>query len=185
MVRRMTVVDYSIEWPRLYEHELALLRKALGNEIVRAHHIGSTAVPGLAAKPVIDILLEVRSVERLDAFDSAMEKLGYQPHGEFGIPGRRYYPKGGDDRTHHVHAFADSDQQIEAYLVFRDYLRTHQAAVAEYAAVKREGSMAHETDPEGYVAFKQGFVERMVVKAVHWAEEWRTMERAGEQEDTA
>ena len=72
MARSMKLVDYSAEWPRLYERELALLREALGSEIVRAHHIGSTAVPGLAAKPVIDILLEVRSVERLDAFDEAM-----------------------------------------------------------------------------------------------------------------
>ena len=185
MVRSMKVVDYSAEWPRLYERELALLREALGNEIVRTHHIGSTAVPGLAAKPVIDILLEVQSVERLDTFDKAMENLGYQPHGEFGIPGRRYYPKGGDDRTHHVHAFAGGDRQIEAYLAFRDYLRTHQAVVAEYAAVKREGAMAHETDPEGYVAFKHDFVERIVAKAVHWAEARRITERAGEQEDAA
>ena len=177
MVRRMTVVDYSIEWPRLYELEIALLREALGNELVRAHHIGSTAVPGLAAKPVIDILLELQSVERLDSLDSAMEELGYQPHGEFGIPKRRYYPKGGDERTHHVHAFADSDRQIEAYLAFRDYLRTHPAAVADYAAVKREGAMAHGTNPEAYVAFKHDFVERTVAEAVYWAEEQRITER--------
>ena len=181
----MKVVDYSAEWPRLYERELAVLREALGNEIVRAHHFGSTAVPGLAAKPVIDILLEVQSVERLDVFDNAMERLGYQPRGEFGIPGRRYYPKGGDDRTHHVHAFTDGDKQIEAYLALRDYLRTHPAAVAEYAAVKKEASMVHETDPEGYVAFKHDFVERMVAVALHWAEELRDKEQAGEQEDAA
>lgn len=185
MVRRMEIVDYSAEWPQIYMSEVSLLREALGNELVRAHHIGSTAVPGLAAKPVIDILLEVRSVERLDAFDSAMERLGYQPHGEFGIPGRRYYPKGGDDRTHHVHAFDDSDRQIEAYVAFRDYLRTHPTAVAEYAAVKREGSMAHQTDPEAYVAFKHDFVERMVAEATNWAEERKITERAGEQEDAA
>lgn len=185
MVRSMKVVDYSVEWPTLYERELAVLREALGNEIVRAHHFGSTSVPGLAAKPVIDILLAVQSVERLDSFDSAMEELGYQPRGEFGIPGRRYYPKGGDARTHHVHAFTDGDKQIEAYLAFRDYLRTHPAAVADYAAVKREGSMAHETDPAGYIAFKHDFVDRMVAVAVHWSEEPRITERAGEQEDGA
>ena len=171
MVRSMKVVNYSAEWPTLYDRELAVLREVLGNEIVRAHHIGSTAVPGLAAKPVIDILLEVRSVEQLDAFDNAMGKLGYQPRGEFGISGRRYFPKGGDDRTHHVHAFAVDDPQIDNYLAFRDYLRAHPASAAEYAAVKREASMVHETDPEGYVAFKHGFVERMVAVAVHWAEE--------------
>jgi GrpB-like predicted nucleotidyltransferase (UPF0157 family) len=95
----MKVVEYSADWPNLYEQEISLLREVLSHEIVRAHHIGSTAVPGLAAKPVIDILLEVQSVERLDTFDNAMERIGYQPQGEFGIPGRRYYPKGGDERT--------------------------------------------------------------------------------------
>ena len=185
MVRSMKIVDYSAEWPRLYKRELALLREALGNEIVRAHHIGSTAVPGLAAKPVIDILLEVRSVERLDAFDNAMKGLGYQPRGEFGIPGRRYYPKRGNDRTHHVHAFAVGDPHIEVHLAFRDYLRVHPASVAEYAAVKREAAVVCETDPEGYVAFKHDFVERIVAKAVHWAEERKITEQAEEQEDAA
>ena len=185
MVRRMNVVDYSAEWSTLYECEILLLRETLGNELVRAHHIGSTAVPGLAAKPVIDILLEVQSVERLDDFDNVMEELGYQPHGEFGIPGRRYYPKGGDDRTHHVHAFAVDDPHIEVHLAFRDYLRAHPASAAEYAAVKKEGSMVRGTDPEGYVAFKHDFVERMVAEAVHWAEERRITKRTGEQEDAA
>jgi len=185
MVRRMNVVDYSAEWPTLYEHELALLREMLGNELVRAHHIGSTAVPGLAAKPVIDILLEVQSVERLDTFDNVMEQLGYQPHGEFGIPGRRYYPKGGDDRTHHVHAFAVDDPHIEVHLAFRDYLRVHPASIIEYAAVKREAAVVHETDPEGYVAFKRDFVERTMGKAVHWADERRSKDQPGGQEDAA
>jgi len=181
----MNVVDYSAEWPTLYEHELALLREMLGNELVRAHHIGSTAVPGLAAKPVIDILLEVQSVERLDTFDNVMEQLGYQPHGEFGIPGRRYYPKGGDDRTHHVHAFAVDDPHIEVHLAFRDYLRVHPASIIEYAAVKREAAVVHETDPEGYVAFKRDFVERTMGKAVHWADERRSKDQPGGQEDAA
>ncbi len=173
MARKMKGVDYSAEWPALYECEVLLLREALGNEVIRAHHIGGTAVPGLAAKPVIDILLEVRSVERLDDLDKAMKGIGYHPKGEFGIPGHRYFPKGADNRTHHLHAFAVDDPHIEKHLAFRDYLRVHPLAVAEYAAVKQEASSAHETDPEGYVAFKQQFVEQTVAKAVHWAEERR------------
>ena len=168
MARRMKVVEYSADWPRQYEQEFVLLRGALGHEIVRSHHIGSTSVPGLAAKPIIDILLEVRSVDTLDTLSEAMRDLGYQPKGEFGIPGRRYFPKGSDERTHHVHAFAVGDPLIEPHLAFRNYLRTHPAAVAEYAAVKKAAAAAHETDPEGYVAFKHGFVERMVGEAVHW-----------------
>jgi len=171
MVRKMTVVEYSAEWPRLYAQEMAVLRGALGHEIVRCHHIGSTSVPGLAAKPIIDIMIEVRSVEALDELNEAMRNLGYQPKGEFGIPGRRYFPKGSDERTHHIHAFAVGDPHVEPHLAFRDYLRTHPAAVAEYAAVKKAAAVAHETDPEGYVAFKHGLVERMVSEAVHWKNE--------------
>jgi GrpB-like predicted nucleotidyltransferase (UPF0157 family) len=174
MARHMTVVDYSNEWPKQYEREQDLLQATLGDVLESVHHIGSTSVPGLAAKPVIDILLEVQSLDRLDALNSAMESIGYTPKGEFGIPGRRYFPKGGDERTHHVHAFASGDPLIAKYLAFRDYLRAHPAAVAEYAAVKMAASAAHQTDPEGYVAFKHGFVEQMVAKAVHWMSEEQT-----------
>jgi GrpB-like predicted nucleotidyltransferase (UPF0157 family) len=125
-------------------------------------------VPGLLAKPIIDILLEVQSLDRLDALNSAMESLGYTPKGEFGIPGRRYYPKGGDKRTHHVHAFAAGDPQVVKHLAFRDYLRAHPVAAANYAAIKREAATTHATDPTGYVAFKHDFVEQMVAEALHW-----------------
>jgi len=185
MVRRRTGVEYSAEWPILHEQEISLLRGVLGSEIVRAHHIGSTAVPGLAAKPIIDILLEVRSVEGLDDLNEAMQAIGYQPRGEFGIPGRRYYPKGDDDRTHHVHAFAVGSPEIEKHLAFRDYLRAHPAIAAEYAAVKRSAAAAHGSDPEGYVAFKGSFVELTVAKAVHWANENRLPDQTKEQEEAS
>jgi len=169
MVRKMEVVGYSPEWARLFEEEAQLLSACLGDEIIRCHHIGSTAVLGLAAKPIIDILLEVRSVESLDQLQDAMRALGYESKGEFGIPGRRYFPKGGDHRTHHVHAFNEGDPHVVRHLVFRDYLRTHPEAVIEYASVKREASKRHATEPEGYVAFKQAFVEQTIERAVHWA----------------
>ena len=184
MVRKMKVVEHSADWPMLYEEEISLVRKALGSEIVRAHHIGSTGVPGLAAKPIIDMLLEVRSLSRLDDLNQAMEDIGYQPRGESGVPGRRYYPKGGDARTHHVHAFAVGDPHIEVHLAFRDYLRAHPAAVAEYAAVKQQAATVHETDPDGYVACKQWFVERTVAEAVDWAKEDGLMGREAKQENS-
>ena len=149
--------------------EEALLRDALGDECVRAHHIGSTAVPGLAAKPVIDILLEVRSLEGLDRLDSAMRAVGYRPRGEFGIPGRRYYPKGEDARTHHVHAFETGDPHIDRHLVFRDYLRAHPDAVDEYAAIKVEAAAKFLHDSEGYQAHKHDVVQRLLADAIAWA----------------
>jgi len=166
----MSVVDYDPAWPEAYEAEIARIRTVLGDEIVHAHHIGSTAVPGLAAKPVIDILLEVEDVGRLDVCDGGMSSIGYEPRGESGIPGRRYYPKGGDERTHHVHAFAVDDPHIAEHLAFRDYLRTHPDAASDYAHVKREAATKHSHDPDGYVAFKQRAVSRILSDALAWAD---------------
>jgi len=168
MQRTMEVIASSDRWPEMYAREAEQLRRVLGDEIVRIHHIGSTSVPGLAAKPVIDILVEVHSVEALDGYAAAMQTLGYEPRGEFGIPGRRYYPKGGDLRTHHVHAFASGDPHVFRHLAFRDYLRTHPECAVAYGEVKRRAAAAHRTDPEGYVEYKRAFVERTLEDAVHW-----------------
>lgn len=165
-MREMTVVDYDPGWPAAYGAEVARLRAALGDVIARAHHIGSTAVPGLAAKPVIDVLLEVRDLGSLDARDEAMRKIGYEPRGEYGIPGRRYYPKGGDRRTHHVHAFAAGDPHIAEHLAFRDYLRECPDVAAAYARVKREAAAEHRYDPDGYVRHKEDFVTKTLNDAL-------------------
>ena len=151
-MRDMSVVDYDPRWPVAAADEIEQLRDVLGEILVRAHHIGSTSVPGLAAKPVIDLLLEVVSLSQLEAFDGAMRDLGYEPRGEFGIPRRRYYPKGGDRRTHHVHAFRIGDSHIGEHLAFRDYLRAHPEISTEYARVKRQAASRHRHDPEGYVS---------------------------------
>ncbi|MBE0636487.1 GrpB family protein [Candidatus Bipolaricaulota bacterium] len=169
MSRRMTIAKYSEQWPLQAESEILLLRRALGGEMLDAHHIGSTAVPGLAAKPVIDILLVVQSTDRLDERDDAMKSMGYLPRREMGIVGRRYYVKGGDRRTHHVHAFAFGDSHIEAHLAFRDYLREHPSIAADYARIKCEAARRFEENPEGYVAYKHDFVERAVADALHWS----------------
>ena len=168
MVREIRIVAYDPAWPDAYAEEATMIRAALGDLLVRAHHIGSTAVPGLAAKPVIDICLEVRDLAQLDALDDAMRALGYVPRGEFGIPDRRYYPKGGDDRTHHVHAFVVGDPHVEKHLAFRDYLRAHPAIVEEYAAIKAEGSTKYLHDPEGYQAHKHAFITQTLEDAVIW-----------------
>ena len=168
MAREMRVVDYDPSWPDRFDEESSALRDALGEVLVRVHHIGSTSVPGLAAKPVIDVCLEVRELEALDACDDSMRSLGYVPRGEFGIPGRRYYPKGGEDRTHHVHAYASGDPLVAKHLALRDYLRAHPEAARAYAEIKREASAKHRTDPDGYLAHKDEFVRRTIELAMAW-----------------
>jgi len=165
----MSVVDYDPRWPEVYASELSTLHTALDDLMVRGHHIGSTAVRGLAAKPVIDILLEVRDLGRLDAMSDAMQAIGYRPRGELGIPGRRYFSKGGDARTHHVHAFVRGDPRVGEHLAFRDYLRAHTRIASAYARVKREAAARYRHDPDGYVKCKQEFVARTVREAIAWA----------------
>jgi GrpB-like predicted nucleotidyltransferase (UPF0157 family) len=165
-MRKIEIVDYEPSWPAQYEAECALIRRALGDVLVEIHHIGSTAVPGLAAKPIIDILLEVEDLAALDALNSEMEAIGYNPKGEFGIPHRRYFPKGGDNRSHHVHAFVCGDSNVARHLAFRDYLRRHPDVVQEYAEVKRRVAQTCGNDSERYCSGKDAYVKRVEAMAI-------------------
>lgn len=123
--RIIKVVNYNPQWVESYLVESASIRNALEGLDACLHHIGSTSVPGLMAKPVIDILIEVADVTAMDGYDGAMKAIGYIPKGEFGIPGRRFYLKGLYDRTHHIHAFNFGTPDVLRHLAFRDYLITH------------------------------------------------------------
>ncbi len=130
-MRKLTVVDYDENWPALFEKERSLLQLTLGNVLSQIYHIGSTSVPALAAKPVIDILIEVTSL------NTAMEHAGYTVRGENGISNRRYFTKGGHQRSHHIHAFATGDDQIIKHLAFRDYLIKNKEVAEQYALTKK------------------------------------------------
>ncbi len=89
-------------------------------------HMGSTAISGSKAKPIIDLLVEVASIERVDACQADMAALGYAAHGEYGIPGRRYFSRSvGEQHTHHVHVYERGHEDIQRQLRFRDYLIAH------------------------------------------------------------
>ncbi|WCG83013.1 GrpB family protein [Pectobacterium sp. A5351] len=156
--RIITVVDYDPHWATNYATAARAIAQVLGGVAVKIHHIGSTAVPGLPAKPVIDMLLEVVSLSDLDRLDHVMVDVGYRPRGESGIAGRRYYTKGGDVRTHHLHAFVVGDESIQRHLAFRDYLRANPSVCAEYAAIKRAAARACDNDAAVYSQLKNDFI---------------------------
>lgn len=104
-MRKAEVFSYNENWKQMFRDEAKKLRSIFGNEIIDIHHIGSTSVPELKAKPIIDILSVVRDIHIIDNNNDEMKKVGYEPKGENGIPGRRYFQKGGDNRTHHVHIY--------------------------------------------------------------------------------
>lgn len=166
-LRIIEVVSYNPQWPAMFAQEAAILQSALGDVAQHIHHIGSTAVPGLVAKPIIDILLEVTSVEALDALNSKMRSLGYEPRGEFGISRRRYFPKGGADRTHQIHAFATGDEHVIRHLAFRDYLRAHPETAKEYGELKMAVARECNNDIERYCDGKDAYVKAVEARALH------------------
>lgn len=105
MPQHITVVNYDPEWPSKYVRERDYITEILKENCISIYHIGSTSVPGLAAKPIIDIMAVVRSLEELDMVAEKFSEIGYEYLGEFGITGRRYLRKGGDERTHQIHIF--------------------------------------------------------------------------------
>ena len=166
------VVPYDPSWPSRYRREAALLREALGDCLVEIHHIGSTSVPGLWAKPIIDILPVVTAVEEADRRRAALEALGYEYLGEFGIPGRRYLRKGGERRTHQVHLFGrESQDEIRRHLAVPAYLRCHPDAARDYAQLKRRLARRFPRDIDGYCDGKDAFVKALERAALDW---WET-----------
>lgn len=163
-------------WPAEFMAEAARIRAVLPGdeaalEVVGLHHIGSTAVAGLWAKPVIDMLLVARSLPFLDAAAPALQGLGYQVMGEFGLAGRRYFRKDAAPgvRTHHLHAYAlGSAAEIERHLAFRDYLRAHPVAAAAYSDLKRQLADRHAGNPAAYMDGKDAFVKQHEALALQW-----------------
>ncbi|MFD1361807.1 GrpB family protein [Lentibacillus salinarum] len=167
-MRKIEVVPYDALWPLLFDIEVEKLLGVLSHEILAIYHIGSTSVDGLYAKPVIDIMPVVRNISRIDRFTSGMEPLGYEGKGENGIVGRRFFMKGGDDRTHHVHIFEVGSPHIKRHLAFRDYLRQHPRTAEHYSSLKLDLAAHFPDDMDAYIDGKNRFVQETEQKALAW-----------------
>lgn len=150
-VRRVVILPYDSGWKCRFEKAASEVKEVFGKECIEIHHIGSTAVEGLAAKPIIDLMPVVRSIENIDFFNDKMEELGYIAYGENGLPGRRYFQKGGDERTHHVHVYQEGNEEIRRHLAFRDYLRTHTEEAKKYGALKEKLALEYPLNIEAYI----------------------------------
>jgi GrpB-like predicted nucleotidyltransferase (UPF0157 family) len=169
MQRTIIVAPYDPAWPEMFEREAAPLREVFGSRLVEIHHIGSTSIPGMHAKPIIDMMPLVHAIDAVDAVNDSMVALGHEARGEYGIPGRRYFPKGGDvDRSINVHVFAHDDPSAARHLAFRNYLRAHPKVACEYAELKLEGARLHPNDIHGYMDHKDGFIKRVALVALAW-----------------
>ena len=170
----VTVVSYNPKWIQEFEKESKRLQNQIGDNINNIYHIGSTAVPDLKAKPIIDIMLDVKNLVDLDNHSHIFKQLGYEVMGELGIPGRRYFRKGGDNRTHQIHAFKAGDSNLIRHLAFRDYLIKHKKVADEYGALKFQIAQTCNNDIEKYGDEKDAFVQYHESIALKWYTELET-----------
>ena len=160
------VCPYSVDWVSMFIEESKKLNHIFGNEIIEMHHIGSTSVQGLKAKPIIDIMPVVKDINVVDKFNDEMKSIGYEPKGENGLPGRRYFQKGGDNRTHHVHIYEVGSYRIERHLAFRDYLRSHPVVKKSYGDLKEKLALQFPYDIESYINGKDQLVREIEKNAL-------------------
>lgn len=153
-------------WPLAFEKEKKLLQHTFGGKIIATEHIGSTSVPGLAAKPIIDIIMAVRFFDELDDFIAPLQKLGYEYMPERMFADRKFFPKGPrDNRTHHLNiVLKNSPEQWASPLAFRDYLKTHATARQKYAELKQQLAQKYLGDRAAYTKAKSDFIQSILIK---------------------
>ena len=164
-----SVDNYDPGWPELFNELSQRLRSALGGVAIRIDHIGSTAVPGLAAKPIIDVQISVESLEGLDSFRPGIESCGFMWRSENPDLTKRYFREQPGRRRTHIHVRTHGSFSEQFALLFRDYMRSHPGRANEYAQLKRELAPLLRSDREAYVRAKGPFVWETMQMADEWA----------------
>jgi len=167
----VTLVAHDPAWAARAQAESERIMLALGDLLLDVHHIGSTSIPGILAKPVIDLMPIMRAIHLLDARRDAVLALGYEWRGEFGIVGRRFCTL--DDaagrRVVHLHFFEPGSGEIEPNLAFRDYLRAHGDEARAYEAEKLRAARLHPDDSLAYNEEKGAWIRACKIRALGWA----------------
>jgi len=162
------VVDYDPRWPGRFKRMRQRLARALGPAAVHIEHIGSTSVPGLAAKPIIDIQVSVPDVEDEDAYREAIESCGFALR--YREAGHRYFrPPPGKPRDFQVHVCTVGSTWERDHLLFRDFLRNHADEAARYESIKYDVAGHHRADRIGYMDAKQPYIGAALTRAESWA----------------
>ncbi len=169
MGRKVVVIPHDPSWTEQYKQEAARLTAVFEPILLDIQHIGSTAIPGILAKPIIDIIIVVTEIAAVAPLMVAMENLDYHSKGEYGIPGRHYFYKGSaEHHTHHVHVYGASNSEIARHLDFRDFLRQHPAKARAYGQLKAQLAQQFFTDPLAYTQNKTAFIQEIESQAAQW-----------------
>ncbi|MCA9995323.1 MAG: GrpB family protein [Anaerolineales bacterium] len=165
------VVEPDARWPELFAEAAAWLQGVFGENFVRIHHIGSTAIPGIRAKPIIDMLLEVADIEQVDGLNEVLAAAGYVAYGEFGLAGRRYFPRTiNGRRSHNLHIYQHDNPAIVRHLAFRDYMIAHPDEAQVYSELKASLAAQFQHDFEAYMDGKNVYIKEMEQRALRWWE---------------
>ena len=167
MSEPVVVSDYDPGWPRRYDALRQPVADALAELAAQIEHVGSTSVPGLAAKPTIDIVIRLRAAHDLPAAIQRLARLGYAHEGDFGIVGREAFatPPGYGPHDHHLYVCAPDWQGYDDQVVFRDYLRAHADVADAYAELKRRLAIEHRNSRTAYTDGKAAFVRAVLERA--------------------
>ncbi len=163
-VKSVTVVEYDPAWPAAFQALARRAAEAIGERVMAVEHVGSTSVPGLAAKPVVDLAVVVRGEDVPHAVER-LAPLGYAYQGEQGIPGRHAFRSPPGETKHHLYVCVPESPGLRDHLLFRDHLRAHPGTAREYAELKRRLATEHRDDRDAYQQAKSAFIESVTRRA--------------------
>lgn len=165
------LVPHRDEWAGMAKAESARIADVLGDNLIAVHHVGSTAIPGIMAKAIVDLMPMVRDLANVDAKEGALRDIGYKWHGEFGLDGRRFCskadPKTGK-RIFQLHIFAEGNEHARRMLAFRDYMRAHPLIAKAYEMEKIRAASLQPGDTTKYNAEKNEWIRRTETDALAW-----------------
>jgi GrpB-like predicted nucleotidyltransferase (UPF0157 family) len=165
MKNPVIVLDYDPNWPGIFQTIHSRIANALGSIAARIEHVGSTAVPNLAAKPIIDIDVLLAPETELSSANDRLASIGYVYQGDLGIPGREAFLAPAGDPPHNLYACLPDSREFQRHLVFRDYLRSHPQDAKVYGDLKKSLAAQYRNDISAYVAGKSEFVAEIIGKA--------------------
>ncbi len=157
--------DYNPEWPRIFQAEVPRIAEALGEQVIEIEHVGSTSVPGLRAKPIIDILVAVETFAPLEVYKRQLAPIGYTHHPHINDAERLFFWKG-VPRTHHLHIVEFATWEHQRHIIFRDYLRAHPEIARLYAQVKEQLAQTFHDNRPAYTRGKTAFINAIMDRAM-------------------